>query len=198
MAIRFAASYDRPQRMNEMGRKWYVQTGSGKIHGPVSTASLAKAARHGKIRRDTLVRLGESDEWRPADAVGGLEFGTTPKSSQDTKRETNDVTRAPQANDPRTTGGEVAGRGLRAVVVMRGLFGRRSVSYRCPWCETLLRSAEKLVGVIDNCGECGRAFAIPGKLELRQEAEERRLRAETRRRLQAERRAARRKQRGEA
>lgn len=61
-----------------MGREWYARTKSGEVHGPMTTETLRKAARAGKIERTTEIREGSSDRWRPAHEIKGLEIKPPP------------------------------------------------------------------------------------------------------------------------
>lgn len=54
-----------------MATEWYVQI-AGKTYGPLSSASLKKAAEEGKITPETPVGKDRSGDWFPAKKIQGL------------------------------------------------------------------------------------------------------------------------------
>lgn len=171
-----------------MGREWYVQIGSDKFLGPISTQMLAKAAKTGRVRPETLVRLANSENWRPAGDIQGINFGIEPRPSDGMSIQ---------------PGGRDSGVALPerpadqdSVVVNRGIFGRRSVSYDCPSCGDRLRSPESKVRETDQCPECGAEFIVPGLDELRDAIRGDAKRALEQRRRKEQQRGEKRRQKG--
>ena len=145
-----------------MHRRWFIQTGAGKIHGPISTATLTRAALAGKVRPDTLVRLGSDGEWRPADSISGLCFGRKPEFIEETKRlaheGTHDERIARDGSRKRRRRGPIAGVATAEATTRHNCF----VYYRCPSCERRLRSEAHRRGEAVHCPKCEASFVIPG------------------------------------